>query len=565
MKSTIKALLTVLLFFMSQSSMAQWRFHAEVFPSDECENTLEGKISRSAAKGMCNDDNSKTWRTEQECNEVRKVLLEWNQEAPCRIVVKVSPCQCSGNTDRVNGNTDRVNGNHSRTSRSNNSQQAMLAKKRAAKESARRKAEAERIRKERERQRKYNEALQKGYQQTSAAYSTMHKETAYRSGEGFERMMLTVPVGTERIQSGYIPSETVVNPADIDEIIARRTYSQFEAIRLLPDNYRASNTGGLVYVNWGDYGEMQRKLDDCMRDAERSRQIPCPYRNEYERVESTMDGCQIAMMEFVMRENNNGILPKFVGIDDDGGSVFESEDGKRLFIISANGRHLQVLTSEEKNYWDNIIIRDIQDKGYLKYLDEAVQIKYKGGTIELKDLNKLDKDMLKELLPQIKAELKLNLIDNTNTYQYKYYYLTPEVVNTSAIVGISGKLSGGGRSSVNAGFNATKVVIGNTGDDPPPFFNAKLEISHVDAELAGTGGFVVRIGNRYYLASGEVGLSGGIGAKAEAKLDIKQRKGKGKLKVLLGAEIGGALLQDITPPPSIYHSDGFPVNNNTGK
>jgi len=289
-------------------------------------------------------------------------------------------------------------------------------------------------------------------------------------------------------------------------------------------------------------------------------------------LEDGMDGCQIAMMEFVMRGNNQGHLPKFVGITEDGRNVFESEDGLRVFSVSANGRHLQVLTFDEKNYWDNIVIKDIQDNGFLKYLDESVQnrtIKYKGGTIKIKDLNSLDEDMLKELLPQIKAEFKMNLIDNSTTVQYKYYYLTPEVVNTdvngmpvatSAVGGASAKLSGGGRASINAEFNATPVATGGTGE----MFNAKAELSVADAEATATIGTVVRIGNRYFLASGEVSGSAGFGAKAEAKLDTKKRKGEYRIKGLLGAKIGGVLFMDITPPPSTYHSDGHPANNNTG-
>jgi hypothetical protein len=100
--------------------------------------------------------------------------------------------------------------------------------------------------------------------------------------------------------------------------------------------------------------------------------------------------------------------------------------------------------------------------------------------------------------------------------------------------------------------------------DELPYFDAKAELSDADAELAATIGTVVRFGNRYYLASAEGNVNMGFGGKAEAKIDTKNRKGKFGIKCLFGAEIGGALFQDITPQSSTYHSDGHPANNNTG-
>lgn len=432
----------------------------------------------------------------------------------------------------------------------------MLAKKRAAKESARRKAEAERIRKERERQRKYNEALQKGYQQTSAAYTTMHKETAYRSGEGYERMMLTVPVGTERIQSSYIPSETVVNPADIDEIIARRTYSQFEAIRLLPDNYRASNTGQSAYFDFDAAFERLMKYEKEREEEEKKR----PDYLVWKQLNSQLEDGQRAFIISMIRDKN-GDIPQYIGFKDNN-YYFKSFDGKKIFKISSDGDKIFEYEFND-NFWnEDNIVKKIKEGSIKQYLEESYSLKYN----EIKpmlDFDGLAKNGVKELTslaPKIKADLQMVIIDKSRTKYSRGYYIPESVdfplpssislpvvgsmglpTSVNLVFGYSGSASSGRNMTANASVNASLTGVGAS---------AGIKIS--DAELNGKvqQGAVITCGKKQYWVTFDASVS--IGAGASAGVNASASLSKLEAKVNLGFPVylgAGAKLvfRDLTP------------------
>lgn len=110
--------------------------------------------------------------------------------------------------------------------------QQWLAQKRAAQAAA---AERERQRIERERieqQRRYNEALANEYRSSAAHYNRLHNEVDYKATEGFERMIYTQPEGTERMQSGYMPSSTHIQKADIQSVVSKHSSGKTVSLTL---------------------------------------------------------------------------------------------------------------------------------------------------------------------------------------------------------------------------------------------------------------------------------------------------------------------------------------------
>lgn len=458
-------------------------------------------------------------------------------------------------TVRTGGKSRRQAAAQAQKAQNEANHQAWRAQQDAVKEAERLRREQERLRKEMEYQRRYNEAVKRGYQQTESKYARLHANTDYKANEGFDKMLNTRPKGTERIQSGHITAQPI-STSDIVSVIQRRPRHNNT---IVITGTETSSLGRDWHSDELAFNELL--ATEMMRESsERHRNEWSEQENPWHELKKNMDGGQLAAMDFLIKENNNGTFPKLVGITDSGRFVFESEDGNRLFSISDNGRHLQIATLDENHWYDDNIIKAIQDDGGIwNAWVQTVQdktIKYKGGTIRLIDLNKLGTDELKQLLPQIKMELKLNAFDNSSTIQYKYYYLMPAAVNTKAIgVPIATNVIVGGRAKLSAGekigarmeFNMTPVLDRDTNTS---IFGAMAEAKTADAEVSATVGTVVRVGSKYYLTSGEVSGNAGLGAKAEAKLDIKHRTGKYGIKMLYGASIGGAFFQDITPATS---------------
>lgn len=518
MRKLRKILLVVLLVRISLPSVAQCRFKAEAVSSG-WGTGMERKVSVAFVKSACEHISSKTWKDEKECNEARKGFKEnWGND------VRVSECSCSGNAGSGHGVSDESSEGNA------------------------------------------NASYQDSY------YSGLHSKVDNNATVGYEKMVNTKPQGTEPIKSGYVPAARPLTSSDIVNVIPRSRRSSTTTIRLL-DKHAVPNTGQPVYYDFD-------AVFECLKsDENRQRQYKLKDSTEnaiWTSLRSKWDGGQWAAMEYIMKEyaspdiieieDKNGApkekmikaLPNAIGISPDGSYVFG--DDNHVFMVSEDGRHLTVATFDSKDWSDDNIIKKIKDGGITEYCKESFSLSSEFGELSLKDLKEWKPEKLNELMPQIKAELKLSLLNNSDKIDYQYYYIPPQSKTVAAAGNVWGVPLG---ANVVVGHNMTTEYGGKITAGANATFSPNVTVKEGDIkggiqaeaefsigasvgsiEHGATLGSVIQLGDKYYLVSGQAkgGLNAGV--SLGAKVGTKGIEGKFlPLKVGIGINV----FTDITP------------------
>lgn len=438
---------------------------------------------------------------------------------------------------------------------------AFYAKRRAQMAEAAARAAAEQRRKEEERMRIFNNEYNKELQRTAGHYACQHAVINQRTTTGRDYMM-NYRVA-EKMESSYTPSigNTAVSASDIIGVIPKRLSRGNPPIIILSE-HAVPNTGQSEYDDY-NYNE----VFDRLKEQEKPQIYSMEFMSLLDKLKEQMDGGQIAAMEFFLRENNHGKLPELVGKTESGRYVFESDDGQRVFSVSPNGL-LVIATFNEKDWKDENIIAKIYNGEFLKDLKDGASVSWNGGSIKIKDLKNLDENALRKLLPQLKAQMKLTIVDNSSTLKGKAYYLEPQdpiqkyftektgvPFSVNSVYGVGVSVSAGGEVKMSGEANATPVILHDTS---PLFLKASVKASEMEAKGEVTAARVIRMGNRYFFVSGNIEGELGIGYTFEQGRKVGGGTGEIEVKsqllppfpIYAGTKIGGTLLKDITPKPS---------------
>lgn len=451
---------------------------------------------------------------------------------------------------------------------------AFYAKRRAQMAEAAARAAAEQRRKEEERMRIFNNEYNKELQRAAGHYARQHAVINQRTTTGRDYMM-NYRVA-EKMESSYTPSigNTAVSASDIIGVIPKRLSRGNPPIIILSE-HAVPNTGQSEYDDY-NYNEV---FDRLKSDENRQRQYKLKDSTEnaiWTSLRSKWDGGQWAAMEYIMKEyaspdiieieDKNGApkekmikaLPNAIGIIPDGSYVFG--DDNHVFMVSEDGRHLTVATFDSKDWSDDNIIKKIKDGGITEYCKESFSLSSEFGELSLKDLKEWKPEKLNELMPQIKAELKLSLLNNSDKIDYQYYYIPPQSKTVAAAGNVWGVPLG---ANVVVGHNMTTEYGGKITAGANATFSPNVTVKEGDIkggiqaeagfsigasvgsiEHGATLGSVIQLGDKYYLVSGQAkgGLNAGV--SLGAKVGTKGIEGKFlPLKVGIGINV----FTDITP------------------
>lgn len=412
--------------------------------------------------------------------------------------------------------------------------QQWLANKRAAQAAAAERARQERERKEREererRERIYNQTYADEMRNSATRYNRLHNEVDYKATEGFERMIYAQPEGTERMQSGYVPSSIHIQKAGIASIIPKHSSGKTVSLTLNGNEHSTLNS------DWEQYM-------DKMFTMERVEFKHIKFDNKtgqyFDELKDKLEDGQMQMLLHYMKSNNvqevtyetdegtfikeTGVIPNALGKNNEGQYIFEANDGNRIFVVSENGRHIQVLTFEQ-HFWENEnIVKMIQQDGLGNYCKESFKI---NGVPSYSELKNMTYEEIVTRLPEIKAEMKMTIVDNSDKIKYQYYYLAPQNENVpigNAVMGVSAEVSGGGKMEATASLGVpdiTKATIdhnyekstGKTDNNTTYGSAPDLSFTAAQASTSVTVGRVKKRGDNYILCTGEI--------KADAKYTI---------------------------------------------
>jgi len=437
--------------------------------------------------------------------------------------------------------------------------QAWLNAKRAAQAEAAERARQERERKEREererRERIYRETYVKELKRSTSYYNDLHRQVDNKATVGFDRMMNTHPEGTERMQSGYIPSSAPSAPS-ISSIIPKRNSGHTVSLTLTGHEHSSLNS------DWNQY--MLKNLA-----MEKIKLKPVQFDRETEKyikeLEEQLDSGQMRMLLYYMKSNNHDVMPIALGrVNDNGRYVFESDDGMRVFSVSSNGRHLLMATFDTSSWNDDNIIKKIQEGSFEQYLKESVGIKgvFKNGEFTWDEWKGKPVEEIATKLPKIKAEVKMSLFDNSSNLAVQYYYLMPQKMG-NVVVGGKAEVSGGGKAEVSAGakasdvcgYYANKKIDESLGgmfvsdyfgektqkeDDNLSYGSVKAGVETAKVSTTAMAGRVYTRGGKYILCTGE--------ATASASLMVDIKTFLSPASVIRPGTSYGVSCKDITNP-----------------
>lgn len=307
----------------------------------------------------------------------------------------------------------------------------------------------------------------------------------------------------------------------------------------------------------------------------------------WDEIRSKLDDENYHLLAYILKSNNGGERPKFLRVTDSGRYVFESSDGNNVFSVSKDANDINSLTFKEHSWNDDNIIKAIQEKSFKDVIDERFEFEIKGGKLDIlevengkisfKDLENLSPDKLRKLLPQIKGEIKLKLIDNSSELSYEYMHLFDSHISAGGKLTLSSGIKDDiGGSATLTSEKAEKATMTSNGNDyyvgttsterneiikekekSEKWFgplkiegNAELKIS----SLEGTGkvGVVKKIGNNYFYCSGELNLEGGTRIDKNiisSKPSAQKRGSAGELALLIiyvKGDVGGIQCKNIT-------------------
>lgn len=412
-----------------------------------------------------------------------------------------------------------------------------LAERDAARAAAAaRAAEERRRREEREREdrrKRYNEALLREYQRTEATYMRMHSEVNHKATIGFQQMMNAQPIGTERIRSQYVASQSATMKPSVSSIVS---HSYGGSVIALTGHERSS-------LNGSDYDKaLERYLQENKIGALPSVELPY-YWGELDKY---LDSGQVIAIRYLMLKNNGMKMPDTLATNNKGEYLFQSSDSLTVFKVTSEGT-LQILRLENHFWEDDNIIKKIKENGLKKYFSDSFKFSYnKGGSYSLRELSEKDSISLKRMLPQVKAEIKMSLFNNNSKLSWKEFMISQE---KNVLPGVMVSGIAGGEINLIAGPKAEVDVSGGINAENHVTASASAKTSVLGGSAGLEIGSVIKLGNRYYMsmgsAKGSVEIGVGIKTKRNQKNDVIEKDKKEGKEASINIEAGGSLAPGV--------------------
>ena len=271
----------------------------------------------------------------------------------------------------------------------------------------------------------------------------------------------------------------------------------------------------------------------------------------WDKMRNTLDETQIQGIAYAMKSTNvrnverfdgdgnivtekEGVLPTAMGINNKGNYVFESvsdpdfdkkEHFDRIYEVTPNGT-LTYIALDEHFFDDDNIIKMVREGRLSDELKHSVDVKFEGGSISLKDLKDATPEKVRNLLPEIKAEFKMNLFDNSTTAQGKIMHFFPEsnIVNnviqikdpthSSFSIGGGGEVSGGPKGEIRIGYGTnkwfTKPNEKQSKEEKGKHWlpDMKAGVTTAEAQAYFEVGQIKRVGNQFIQCDGTVEAKG---------------------------------------------------------
>lgn len=444
-------------------------------------------------------------------------------------------------------------------------------------EAAARAAEAERIRQEA----KKREQERIRAQVTAATYVALGPSTQAKQDAAYYRAHERVYEGAEQHTSSHLMNVTEGNNfGQGDYTTPNRNFKRSLRKETPNEGFVIDPDRTYHLATWDNLPseDLSFKNEDYLRLQDKTAEIIRPTQEAWDEIRGKLDEENFHLLAYILKSNNGGETPTFLGITDSGRYIFESADGNNVFSVSKDGKGIQTLTFEEHSWTDENIIAAIREKGFNGAISDRLKFECpdfyggKGGTISFKDLPDLSVADLRKLLPQIKAELKLKLIDHSSTLTYGYTRLydshisisgtvsgfsgikdntsfsvaiTPEAPEMDAMLGgkdlVEGTISVSRDGTVNKTERRSDGLLYDSYSKSygPIRINAKTSIDFTSGGLEGRIGYVKKVGDFYYYVSGGVEANGGT------RLD--KNIVKGPLGIFYGdISVGGIQYKNIT-------------------
>lgn len=539
--------LIIICCIVSQVAVAQCRV-TMTLSINGCTGDLDGRVAERTAEALFNhyvEQAGIGFSTLQECNTFRNIVISELDMSygTCRIRVNVSPCMgCSGS---LSNSANIIAIGQGQSFYSTNS--------------------ANEIRNWSEDDIERMIALNKEY----VPYYDMSGINTGDTDFDKARYELTgnMPEGSTR----FIKK-------DDNQIVSISPPSKGTGV-VIPNEYfdgKIFNSGGGGSSNdlnmSNAFAEMQKREEERKR---RELEWELKEAEIWDEIRTKLDDENFHLLAYFFKTYNGDERPQFLGITESGRYVFESIDGNRVFSVSNDANDLQAATFEEHSWDDENIIKAIQEKSFKEIIDDRFEFKFKGGELDVlgiedgkisfKDLGNLSPDNLRKLLPQLKAELKLKLFDNSSTITYEYMHLFNSHISLGAKaivkdggndnIGISLSVTGegekkelfsdgrdyyeGSTSTANKGLSLGPIKIKG---------GAKAEIELASMVAKGTAGYVKKAYGNYFYCSGGAELKGG----ARIDKNIIKRGWKGLF--YLNGNVGNFQCKNITSS-----TDNFPT------
>ena len=409
----------------------------------------------------------------------------------------------------------------------------------------------EKLEKERqEQQRRHDIEYAKAMKSTEPMSRTLNNKLDYRATVGRDYMLNATAPGAEDYTEYVYEGSSGKAKVSVAEIInVQRTE---KIIKLIPTNWRASSNHDEV---------MDRQLGELL--SKETKLPPVQFGDKDNKVWASMrehfDTTQMkgifTYMNYIydneIKEINkdNALSPIAVGINAKGNYIFEieSETGNRnyIFSVSPDG-HLIYSSLDQHSLDDENIIKMIKNESIKKYLGPNFEIGNEHLAIvgdkngirfegDLKGIGKMA-DIIKEIdwqdtkkmlqsnkggdfrefmniMPEIKAQMKLNLFDNSSTIKYGNIYFAPQ---GNSISGKGVEFSTGGKADVEAGVNFSPANLG-----------LKKEFDAYYEAMSGEGyymnGRVVQRGDKMMLCTSKKGASAGLRLSAAAVVALAEK------------------------------------------
>ena len=319
------------------------------------------------------------------------------------------------------------------------------------------------------------------------------------------------PEGTQQLQSQYIPSSS----NSTKDIVAMIPKNGSNPIRLsLTGNEKVKSTNyELEYQK-----QLARSLKE-MESIELKRYEPFKEEKQWDEMQKQLSASHVSALNYFLNtENGNS---KLITINPDGKYVFGNEDETKIFVVSPDGKTMQLYSFEE-HYWDDDnMIQKIRQDGLGQFFNDSFEIG--GGKVDYKDLKDMSQEDLKKILPQIKA--KIVIAADNSSLSYQLYVFEPHNYEPHNIpLKVASLFTDGyvnntdvieGKVTLSAG---SKVEM--KGEAAIAHLQGSMKFSVLEFNGHVSRGNVVSLGDKSYMfkikADGKIGA--GVSEKASARL-----------------------------------------------